>query len=591
MYRNQSIAIFVAAIAGIWTLQAGTYFVAQRNPKAGDEGPGSTERPWKTLTKAAAVVMPGDVVMIQDGVYRESVVVKTSGTAEAPIRFETAPGAHVLLSGADQLTGWRKSGETRPIYEVPWPHRFITWSKNMTHPDDDYHRVIGRCEQVAVQSYLLHQVLDLSQLSPGSFFADTVNQKLFVWDIAGRDLNKVLVEASVRPEILRIEGAYVYMRGLAFRWAANAAQHGAVLLLGRHDRLEDCMVESMNASGATFAAEYLMVRHCTLRNNGQLGFGANGAHHLLFTECVVENNNTKGFDRGWEAGGDKLVLCRQAVLERSQFLRNRGSGVWFDIGNENCTVRQCLIADNEDAGIFDEISFGLQAHDNIIVGNGFASTPGGWGAQAGIVLSSSPDCRIERNLLFGNREGFNFREQTRTTPTINDRNERAVWNHDETIFHNIIACNRDAQVWGWFDMKDGRQWPATAGGPRPASSEAAPQSDLAAKYVSTNTQGQPTGLTLEQLRIQFEDNLYYACSGQGWFEWGVTWGRHQSYPTLREFDETLRIDKRGEVLNPQFADPQARDFRLDSHIMSKLKSHYPRGEIPGAVLGTFADKK
>jgi hypothetical protein len=69
---------------------------------------------------------------------------------------------------------------------------------------------------------------------------------------------------------------------------------------------------------------------------------------------LVENNNTKGFDRGWEAGGDKLVLCRNAVLEQSRFLCNRGNGIWFDIGNENCVVRQCLIADNEDSGVFYE---------------------------------------------------------------------------------------------------------------------------------------------------------------------------------------------------------------------------------------------
>ena len=137
----------------------------------------------------------------------------------------------------------------------------------------------------------------------------------------------------------------------------------------------------------------------------------------------MENNNTKGFDRGWEAGGDKLVLCRDAVLERSRFVRNRGNGIWFDIGNTNCTVRQCLIADNEDAGIFYEISFRLLAHDNVIVGNGFAATAGAWGAQAGISLSSSPGCVIERNLIAGNREGFNFREQTRSTPTIEDRAE------------------------------------------------------------------------------------------------------------------------------------------------------------------------
>ena len=118
----------------------------------------------------------------------------------------------------------------------------------------------------------------------------------------------------------------------------------------------------MNSSGATFAASGLVVRRCTFQENGQLGFGAARAHGLLVSDCVVRNNNVKGFDRGWEAGGDKLVLCRGAVLEKCQFVGNRGNGVWFDIGNEKCVVRNCLIADNEDAGIFYEISFGLHAH-------------------------------------------------------------------------------------------------------------------------------------------------------------------------------------------------------------------------------------
>jgi hypothetical protein len=262
---------------------------------------------------------------------------------------------------------------------------------------------------VAIDGYLLRQVLEAAQLAPGTFFVDISSQVLQVWDPGSRDLNKVLVEASVRQEIFRVDGDYVQLRGLHFRFAANMAQHGAVVLAGRHDIMEDCTIEDMNASGATFSGEQQVVRRCVFRDNGQLGFGANRAHDLLFTESLVENNNTKGFDRGWEAGGDKLVLCRNAVLEQSRFLRNRGNGIWFDIGNENCVVRQCLIADNEDGGIFDEISFGLQAHDNVIIGNGFAATAGAWGAQAGISISSSPECLIERNLILGNREGLMIR--------------------------------------------------------------------------------------------------------------------------------------------------------------------------------------
>ena len=82
------------------------------------------------------------------------------------------------------------------------------------------------------------------------------------------------------------------------------------------------------------------------------------------------------------------------------------------------------------------------------------------GAAGGIALSSSPNCVIERNLLVGNKEGFNFREQNRATPRIDDRSLCWVWNHDQIIRNNVVAYNRNAQTWGWFDLCDGRHWPA-----------------------------------------------------------------------------------------------------------------------------------
>ncbi len=575
----------VLALALAFALQAATYEVAQQNPQASDDAPGTQERPWKTVAKAAEMAGPGDVIVIRGGVYRERVLAQASGTAQAPIRFEAAPGEHVVLTGADRLSGWRKAHEAQPIYRVVWPHKFIGWNRNMTHPDDAYHRVIGRCEQVAVNGYLLRQVLSPGLLAPGTFFVDVTNEALFVWDSAGRDLNKTHVEASVRQEIFRVEGDHVQLRGLRFRYAANMAQHGAVVLAGRHDAMEDCEIEAMNSSGATFSGQDLAVRRCVFRANGQLGFGAGRAHRLLFTECLVENNNTKGFDRGWEAGGNKLALCRDVVLERSRFVRNRGNGIWFDIGNTNCTVRQCLIADNEDAGIFYEISFSLRAQDNVIIGNGFAETAGAWGAQAGISLSSSPGCVIERNVIAGNREGFNFREQTRTTPTIEDRAGRPVWNHDQLIRHNLIILNRDAQVWGWFDVKDNRHWPASSVPTDQKGIVTAQAGDIAGAYGAKTNEGQPQDLTLEELRLRFENNVYFAAAGQGWFKWGPGWARHQSYAGLSEFQSSLHIDADSQVIDPQFADMRQLDFRLRPEARSLLKASYPRGPVPGVMLG------
>lgn len=563
MFGKIAFAECLLAAASITSLFGATYEVAQHDPAATDDGDGSAERPWKTIRRAAQIARAGDIVFIREGIYREEVIVTNSGTANAPIVFEAAPGAVVTLTGADFLQDWRKEG-TRSVYSVPWKHAFIPWSKNMTHPDDLYHRLIGRCEQVAVEGYLLRQVLQADQLAPGAFFADVSNHVLQVWDSGSRDLNKVLVEASVRPEIFRAEGSYVELRGLRFRFAANMAQHAAVVLAGSHDVLEDCAIAQMNSSGAVFLAPGQVARRCVFRDNGQLGFGANGAHDLLFTECLVENNNTKGFDRGWEAGGDKLVLTRNAVLQRSRFTRNRGHGIWFDIGNEHCVVRQCLLADNEDSGIFCEISYALRACDNVIVGNGFAATAGGWGAQAGIALSSSPECVVERNLILGNREGFNFREQTRATPRVGGKEEEPVWNHDEIIRHNIIAFNRDAQVWGWFDIKDGRHWPAREQG-----------DGLAADRP----------LTLEKLHLSFEDNVYFARPGQGLIEWGASWGRHRSYSELSDFQTSLGIDQGGRVLRPAFANLNALDCRLSAKAMDALKQNYPQESPPGVTLG------
>ncbi|HUV64283.1 MAG TPA: right-handed parallel beta-helix repeat-containing protein, partial [Sedimentisphaerales bacterium] len=274
-----------------------------------------------------------------------------------------------------------------------------------------------------------------------------------------------------------------------------------------------------------------------------------------------------------EAGGNKIALTRGAIIENSLFTENRGNGIWFDIGNEKCQVRNCLIADNENAGIFYEISYGLHAHDNVIVGNGFAFTPGAWGASAGNSISSSPDCLIERNLLIGNKDGFSFREQKRSTPLI-DGGSEAVWNHHETVRNNVFAYNRDAQVWGWFDIDDQRHWP---------NSMQQEGGSLKAEGFGDGS----AGLSLEDLKLTFENNLYYPAVGQGLFNWGVTWKKSTKYRDLDAVRRELGFE-RGSVV----ADIAIKDFRkLDLRVPTDspaIRMHcYPQGDVFSVKLGTY----
>src|ERR1044071_9372840 len=85
-----------------------------------------------------------------------------------------------------------------------------------------------------------------------------------------------------------------------------------------------------------------------------------------------------------------------------------------------------------------------------------------------------------------------------------------AWTHDELIRRNIIAYNRDAQIWGWFEVEDNRHWPNGRGADRRTSNR-----DGGSKAGMADAKG------LAALRLRFDENVYYAAPGQGWFNWGV----------------------------------------------------------------------
>jgi len=568
-----------------------TYVVNQRHPAAADQNAGTEEKPFATIAAASRLVKPGDEVLIHGGVYREEVVVEASGTPQSPIVFRSAGSDRVVITGADLLRGLQSvdSADGANIVRVAWPYRFITHSKQFTHPSDDWHRLVGRAEQVFVQGYPMRQVTSREKLSRGTFYVDLEAKLLYVWSRDNQDLTRarVDVEASVRGVIFTVRGAHVRLKGLKFRYAANSAQHAAVQLLGDGGLVEDCTFERTNSIGASFRGIDGAAIRCVFQENGQMGFSANLAHNLRMTDCVCRRNSLKGYDRGWEAGGNKIALCRGLTIESSRFVDNQGNGVWFDIGNEDCTVRNCYIAGNDNAGIFYEISYGLHAHDNVIVHNGFGGSGGSWGANGGISLSSSPDCLIERNLLIANREGFQFREQPRTTPKLADGAERrahAIWNHDNTVRSNYIAGNQDFQVGGWFDVLDGRHWPTAM---RKPEADAAPNADIAAAYKAKDAVGVPKDLSLEKLNLKLTNNLLWAAPWEGLYQWGCSWRRHRTYTDLDTLGRELGLEAGSQVTEPAFADPAANDFRLPADHPALKLDCYPRGEVPGVRLGVI----
>jgi hypothetical protein len=76
--------------------------VDNNSAKSDDNGPGTHDRPFRTINKAAQVLQAGERVVIASGVYRECVRPVRGGAGPGQmISYEAAPGAQVFIKGSE----------------------------------------------------------------------------------------------------------------------------------------------------------------------------------------------------------------------------------------------------------------------------------------------------------------------------------------------------------------------------------------------------------------------------------------------------------------------------------------------------------
>ncbi|OQA84142.1 MAG: hypothetical protein BWY31_02494 [Lentisphaerae bacterium ADurb.Bin242] len=64
-----------------------------------DSSEGTAASPFLTISQAAMKTLPGDTVIVHEGIYSETVVIPTSGTRDKPVTYQAAPGEYVWLDG------------------------------------------------------------------------------------------------------------------------------------------------------------------------------------------------------------------------------------------------------------------------------------------------------------------------------------------------------------------------------------------------------------------------------------------------------------------------------------------------------------
>ncbi|MBO5520148.1 MAG: right-handed parallel beta-helix repeat-containing protein [Eubacterium sp.] len=76
------------------------------NASAGFDGNGTAQMPYKTIGEAAKAAVPGDVVLVAPGVYREYVDPKRGGTEDARIEYRSTEPLGAVITGAERITSW-----------------------------------------------------------------------------------------------------------------------------------------------------------------------------------------------------------------------------------------------------------------------------------------------------------------------------------------------------------------------------------------------------------------------------------------------------------------------------------------------------
>lgn len=436
-------ALFLALFIP-WS-EAAVRFVDPAHPAASDAGAGSAERPFRTLAGAIRKLRPGDTLKIAPGVYREALVFPETDWSGGTTLIEPAARGEVLIKGSDLVTGWEPLGAGLYV-KRPWPVNsqqvFVDgiplrqvggtiyggYPEKPDHPMAKLHAGQGGIWPGRVAG-------GLEKMTDDSFYYDAGTQALYI-KVPLASLEGRAIEVSVRPHLVfgqRLEN--VTLRNLRFRHANTTAlnQTGAITLTGNRLVLENIEVTHVDGNGFDVTGDEITIMNSRANYCGQVGMKVRGrGNRLIGNETSF--NNTRGFNKWWEAGGAKFVGgggLRDSEVAGHRALANNGDGIWFDWMNSNNRIHGNVSAYNAGMGIHYEASRKGYIYNNFVFAN----------RQRGIYLPHSSDSVIAHNLVARNAlEGIAIVEEER------GKGRAELRPRGNRVLANILAWNGKAAI-------------------------------------------------------------------------------------------------------------------------------------------------
>jgi len=379
-----------------------------------DNGDGSREDPFETISAAADVARPGDVITVSEGTYRERVDPPRGGESdERRIVYRAAEDADVVLKGSELVTGWEhvRDDTWRVTLEDdffgeynPYDERIRgDWfnGRGRDHHTGDVYLDGASLPEAATREEVLFA------LDERCWYSEVEDGVTTIWASFGDDdPTDIEVEINVRPVVFYPSAPgrdYLTIRGFTMRhaatqWAPPTTEQ--VGLLGTHWSkgwlIEDNVVSHSRCTGITLGKygssvddtgataqrynetirdalnngwERGSVGHHVVRNNvvhdcEQAGIvGSMGA---AFSEVIgnhVYDINVERQFVGAEIAGIKFHAPIDSTIANNRIHRAR-RGIWLDWMTQGTRVTGNLLYDNTTDDLFVEVNHGPFVVDN-----------------------------------------------------------------------------------------------------------------------------------------------------------------------------------------------------------------------------------
>lgn len=360
------VSLAIVAVAGIrvnaqaHVVENQTTLIYVDATSGSDSNSGTISSPFKTIQAAinkantynrASV---GTKVIINPGVYRESVAIGNNNTTSATLTVQAATTGTAVIAGSDVLTGWTQQSPT--VYSTAWTASSGACSIPSSWPAD-FAPIGRRTEMVIVDGVPLTQVMSRADLVPGTFFVDATTSTMFVSPSSSTNMATAVVEAARRSQTLSVSGrSNIVLRGLVFRHAANCMNASSAAVNSSNNVLVDQIQANWNnwIGFGVFGSTNVTVQNSVANYNGGLGFSGTKDQATLFNFNESDYNNWRGAQAAyydWAMGGTKFFQMRTTTVTNHFSYNNLAEGLWFDTDNRDILIDNATLSGNVQAGL------------------------------------------------------------------------------------------------------------------------------------------------------------------------------------------------------------------------------------------------